>query len=299
MIKWNKHLTNALVKLETFVNPFCFVDKVSTKRRKFSYSFDSQICSSLTEQRIEHRTYEFRLISLLTTGQHHKDNHSILQEAHAVILFGSDSDNSIVYVGISLLFYNVITLVAGAAIISRQIRTHIVLCNDLSYAWNMPLWKKISCYFISCTVIFEKCKNLVYMNEYGTECKANISAYGFWPNKSIIWYFIHECLILSMKGMHKTRRIYFSEPPRLKLQYSYLHGICGIISMHLFVQLSFKSDVIQNIDHWKCVTVYTLRLTLRPSSITLRSTACYVTVYTRISKQASCLVDEFSKLSFT
>ena len=150
-------------------------------------------------------------------------------------------------------------------------------------------YEKISCYFISCTVMFEKCKNLVYMNEYGTECKANISVYGFWPNKSIIWYFIHECLILSMKGMHKTWCIYFSEPPRLKLQWSYLHGVHGIISTHLFVQLSFKSDVNQNIDHWKCVTVYTLRLTLRPRSITLRSTACCVTVHTRISKQASCV----------
>ena len=126
------------------------------------------------------------------------------------------------------------------------------------------------------------------MNEYGTECKTNISAYGFWPNKSIIWYFIHECLILSMKGMHKTRFIYFSESPRLKLQWSYLRGVYGNISMHLF-QLSFKSDVNQNIDHWKCVTVYTLRFTLRPSSITLRSTACYATFHTRISNQASCM----------
>ena len=149
--------------------------------------------------------------------------------------------------------------------------------------------KKISCYFISCTIMLKKCKKLVYMNEYGTECKANISAYGFWPNKSIIWYFFHEYLILSMKGMHKTRCIYLSEPQRLQLQWSYLHGVCGIKSMHLFVQLSFKSDVNQNIDHWKCVTVSTLRLTLRPSSITLRSTACYVTVHTRIFEQASCV----------
>ena len=115
------------------MNAFCFVDKVSTKRRKFSYSFDSQICSSLTEQRIEHRTYEFRLMSLLTTGQYHKDNHSILQEATTVILFDSDSDNSIMYEGILLLFYNVITLVAGAVIISRQIRTHtlfyVIICH--------------------------------------------------------------------------------------------------------------------------------------------------------------------------
>ena len=38
-----------------------------------------------------------QLISLLTTGQYHKDNHSILQKASAVILLDSDSDNSIVY----------------------------------------------------------------------------------------------------------------------------------------------------------------------------------------------------------
>ena len=36
-----------------------------------------------------------------------------------MILFDSDSDNSIVYQDISLLFCNVITLVAGAAMISR------------------------------------------------------------------------------------------------------------------------------------------------------------------------------------
>ena len=122
-MKWNKHLTNALVQLETFVNAFCVVDKVSTRKRKYSYSFNSQICSSLTEQRIGHRTCEFRLISLLTTRQYHNDNHSILQEASALILFHSDSDNSIVYEDISLLFYNVITLVAGSAIIGRQIKT--------------------------------------------------------------------------------------------------------------------------------------------------------------------------------
>ena len=60
---------------------------------------------------------QFQLISLLTIGQYRKDNHSILKEASAVILFDSDSDNSIVYEDISLLFYNVITLLAGAAII--------------------------------------------------------------------------------------------------------------------------------------------------------------------------------------
>ena len=89
--------------------------------------------------------------------------------------------------------------------------------------------------------------------------------------------------------MHKTRCIYFSEPPRLKLQWSYLHGVYDITSMHLIGQPSFKSNVNKNIDHWKCVTVYTLWFTLRHSSLTLRSTACYVTVYTRISNQASCV----------
>ena len=54
---------------------------------------------------------------------------------------------------------------------------------------------------------------------------------------------------------------------------------------HLTGQLSFKSDVNQNVDHWKCVTVHTLRFTLRHSSLMLRSTACYVTVHTRISNQ--------------
>ena len=50
-----------------------------------------------------------------------------------MILFDSDSDNSIVYDDISLLFYNVITLVAGAVILSRQIRTHtlfyVMVCH--------------------------------------------------------------------------------------------------------------------------------------------------------------------------
>ena len=57
----------------------------------------------------------------------------------------------------------------------------------------------------------------------------------------------------------------------------------------MFRQLFFKSDVNQNIDRWKCVTIYTLRFTLRPGSLTLRSTACYVTVHTRISNQVSCV----------
>ena len=143
---------------------------------------------------------------------------------------------------------------------------------------------------ISCTVMFKKCKNWVYMNEYGTECKTNISAYGFWPNKSIILYFYPWMFNpVDERYAYKTRCIYFSEPLRLKLQWTYLRGVYGIISMHLFLQLSFKSDVNQNIDHWKCVTVYTLRFTLGPSSITLRSTACYVTVHIRISNQDSCV----------
>ena len=49
-------------------------------------------------------------------------------------------------------------------------------------------------------------------------------------NKPITWYFIHECLFRSWKGMHKTQCIYFSEPPRLKLQWSYLKGVYGIIT---------------------------------------------------------------------
>ena len=179
------------------MNAFCFVDKVPTRRRKYSYLFNSQICSSLTEQRIGHRTFEFRLISLLTTGQYHKDNHSILQEASAVILFDSDSDNSIVYQDISLLFYNVTTLVAGAAIISRQIRTRTLCDVMICFLHRICRYEKISCCFISCTVMFGKCKDLVYMNEYGTECKTNICAYGFWPNKSIIWYFIHDMNVYS------------------------------------------------------------------------------------------------------
>ena len=61
----------------------------------------------------------------------------------------------------------------------------------------------------------------------------------------------------------------FHWTPCLKLQWSYLHGVYGIIPMHLFGQLFFKSDVNQNIDHRKCVTVYTLRFTFRPSSLTL------------------------------
>ena len=142
-----------------------------------------------------------------------------------MILFDSDSDNSIVYDDMSLLFYNVITLVAGAAIISRQIRTHTLFYVMICHLHGICRYEKISCYFISCIVMFEKCKNLVYMNDYGTECKPNISAYGFWPNKSIICYFIHECLILLMKGMHKTRFIYLSKPQVLNCSEGVTWGI--------------------------------------------------------------------------
>ena len=59
--------------------------------------------------------------------------------------------------------------------------------------------------------------------------------------------------------------------------------------MHLFFQLSFKSNVNQNIAHWKCVAVYTLRFTFRPNSLTVRSTVCCATVHTRISNHGSCV----------
>ena len=39
----------------------------------------------------------------------------------------------------------------------------------------------------------------------------------------------------------------------------------------------------KNVTHWKWVTPHTLRFTLRLGSLTLQSTACYVTVHTRIS----------------
>ena len=121
------------------------------------------------------------------------------------MLFDSDSDNSIVYEDISLLFYNVVTLAGGAAIISRRLRTHPLFYVMIYHLHGKCRYEKISCYFTSCTVVFEKCKNLLYMNEDGTECKTNIFAYGFWPNKPIIWYFIHECLNLSMKSMHAVK----------------------------------------------------------------------------------------------
>ena len=146
------------------------------------------------------------------------------------MLFGSDSDNSIVYEVISLLFYNVKTLVAGAAIISRRLRTHPLFYVMIYHLHGICRYEKISCYFTSCTVMFEKCKKLVYMNEDGIECKTNIFAYGFWPNKPIIWYFIHECLNLSMKSMRKTRCICFSEPHVLNCsEITYMgmwHNIC-------------------------------------------------------------------------
>ena len=153
-------------------------------------------------------------------------------------LFDNDSDNSIVYDDMPMLFYDVITLVAGAAIISRQIRTHTFFYVMICHLHGICRYEKISCYFISCIVMFEKCKNLVYMNDYGTECKPNISAYRFWPNKSIIRYFIHECLILLMKGMHKTRCIYLSEPPRLKLQWRHVGYMAQYPCICLFSYLS-------------------------------------------------------------
>ena len=207
------------------MNVFCFVDKVWTRIRKYSNSFYSQICSSFTEQRIGHRTYALRLISLLTSGQYHKDNHSILQEVSTVNLFDSDSDNSVVYQDISLLFCNVTTLVAGAAMISKQITTRTLFYVMICHLYEICRYEKKYLVFSSVALLCSKSVKIVYMNEYGTECKTNISAYGFWPNKSIIWYFIYECLFRSMNGMHKTRCIYFSDPLRLKLQWSYLHGV--------------------------------------------------------------------------
>ena len=96
-----------------------------------------------------------------------------------MILFDSDSNNNIVYEDISLLFYNIITLVTGAAITNRQIRTHTLFYVMICHLHGICRYAKISCYFISCTAMSEKCKNLVYINGYGTECKTNISAYGF------------------------------------------------------------------------------------------------------------------------
>ena len=70
-----------------------------------------------------------------------------------MILFDSDSDNSIVSEDISLLFYNVITLVAGAAIISRQIRTrplfYVMICHlhgICHYEKNVLLFHQLHCY---------------------------------------------------------------------------------------------------------------------------------------------------------
>ena len=136
--------------------------------------------------------------------------------------------------------------------------------------------------------MFQKCTNLVSMNEYGTERKTNISACRFWTNKSFVWYFFRECLFRFMEGMHETRCIYFSEPYVLNCSEVTCMGYKA--QYHAFVWSGiFKSDMNQNIDHWKCVTVYTLRFTLRPGSLTLRSSSCYVTVHTRISNQASCV----------
>ena len=60
-----------------------------------------------------------------------------------MILFNSDSDNSIVHEDISLLFYNVITLIAGAAIISRQIRTRTLCDVMICHLHGIYRYKKI------------------------------------------------------------------------------------------------------------------------------------------------------------
>ena len=75
-----------------------------------------------------------------------------------MILFDSDSDNNIVYQDISLLFCNVITLVAGAAMIRRQITTRILFYVMICHLYGICCYEKISCYFISFTVMFRKCK---------------------------------------------------------------------------------------------------------------------------------------------
>ena len=59
-----------------------------------------------------------------------------------MILFDSDSDNSIVYEDISLLFYNIITVVAGAAIISRQIKTRTLSYVMISHIPGVCRYKK-------------------------------------------------------------------------------------------------------------------------------------------------------------
>ena len=65
--------------------------------------------------------------------------------------------NNIVYQDISLLFYNMITLVARTAMMTNN-DAHIILYNDLLPVWNIPLWKK---YLV---------------------ISSAISAYGFWQD---------------------------------------------------------------------------------------------------------------------
>ena len=151
------------------MNAFCIVNKLSTRRRKYRYSFNSQICSSRQICRTTYRTSQIWIsIDFITYNRAFGQEQPFLQEASAVILFDSDSDNSIVYEYISLLLYNVITLVAGAAIISRQIRTSTLLYVMICQLHGICRYERISCYSISCTVMFEKCNNLVCMNGYGT-----------------------------------------------------------------------------------------------------------------------------------
>ena len=119
--------------------------------------------------------------------------------------------------------------------ISRQITTRTLFYVMICHLYGKCRYEKISCYFISCTFMFKKCKKLVYMNEYGTECKTDISAYGFWPNKSIIWYFIHECLFRSMNGMHRTVS-YLSNLTWIK--------ILIIENVWLFIRLRFTGTAV-------------------------------------------------------
>ena len=65
-------------------------------------------------------------------------------------------------------------------------------------------------------------------------------------------------------------------------------GYKGVILLYLFVGCLTPTSQ-QNITHWKWMTLQPLRFTLRLGSLTLRSTACYVTVHTCILNQASCM----------
>ena len=164
--------------------------------------------------------------------------------------------NSIVYQDISLLFYNMITLVAGTAMMTNN-DAHIILYNDLLPVWNIPLWKK---YLV---------------------ISSAISASGFWQDTLSMNVYSGRWTVCTKHDVFTSARVLnCSEITYMGYQHN-THASNW--------QLSFKSNVNQNIDHWKCVTVYTLRFTPRHSSLTLRSTACYVTVHTHISIQALCV----------